>query len=60
MDFLRAGIKSVVGGQEVNDSQAQGIETVSVMLNEQPILSLTFSRGISELVALYIISSFAF
>ena len=28
MDFLRAGIKSVVGGQEISNEQ-NGIETVS-------------------------------
>ena len=28
MDFLKAGIKSVVGGQEATDTHAQGIETV--------------------------------
>ena len=31
MDFLRAGIKSVVGSQESQTNQANGIETVSIM-----------------------------
>lgn len=30
MDFLRAGIKSVVGSQESQTNQANGIETVSI------------------------------
>ena len=28
MDFLKAGIKSVVGGQETTNAHEQGIETV--------------------------------
>lgn len=31
MDFLKAGIKSVVGGQESTNTQAQGIETVGCL-----------------------------
>ena len=32
MDFLRAGIKSVVGSQESQNNQANGIETVSIIV----------------------------
>ena len=32
MDFLRAGIKSVVGSQESQTNQANGIETVRIIV----------------------------